>query len=892
MAYISVGIDLNSGKFQKAMTAAKDAMKALSSECSVATTRAKLFGNQTDVLESQAEGLKAKLQLQAQTVELCGRELEKARGKADKAAETQEELKKKVAAATKAYEESVAATGEKSEASKALKDELEKLEAREKSAGNAVRTANDAVQAKTATLWKNKEALAQLELELEEVNRELKNHKWEAYAEGAEKAGDKIQRAGQKLTVLTGAVVGMGVAAVKTTADFDYQMSAVQAVADATAEEYEALRDKAIELGEDTAFSASESAQALEFMAQAGWTVEDMLGGIAGVMDAAAAGGTDLATTASIVATGLSAFGMKAEESAHFADVLAKAASASKTEIEGMGETFKYAGAVCGTLGISLEDASVAAGLMANAGVEASMSGTAMRGGLLRLTEATEEAQAYMDKYGISLETTEDGAVDLLATMKKLRKGLEGTTKTERTAALAAIFGTNAVSGWAAVASASQEDFQKMTDAVYNCTGAAEKMADVRLDNLNGRMEQLGGTVETISIRFGDIMMPTVEKVTEKLQTLSEWLANTDEETKKNIANGATVVAAAGPVLLVLGKLISFSGKVAGAVPKALETISKLSAGLSGLTAGAGGTAGSLGLVTKALGFLTSPVGIVVAAIVGLIAVFAHLWNTNEEFRASITDTWNKIQAAVGGFIAGIKQRVEESGLPEKFEAFKTTIAAIWDGLCKLFAPLFENGFAQVETVIRTALDLILNLFDFWVGVFTGDWDKAWQGLSGSVETLFNGVSDMFGNMKQAGVDLINTILEMLGLDWKLPDIKTPHITITGEFSLNPPSVPKVDIEWYKTGAIMGSSMIFGMNGTTALGGGEAGQEAILPLEPFYKRLAVMLDSRIEKLSQAGAATVVYVTCIIDGEEITTRQIIKVERHLTTSTRAMRKATV
>ncbi|MBQ8648081.1 MAG: phage tail tape measure protein, partial [Oscillospiraceae bacterium] len=296
--------------------------------------------------------------------------------------------------------------------------------------------------------------------------------------------GGTMSAAGTALLPVTAAVTAAGTAAVTTTAAFDEQMSAVRSISGATGESFDRLREKALEMGAKTAFSATEAAQALEYMAAAGWSTEDMLAGIEGVMAAAAASGEDLALTSDILTDGLTAFGMGAEDADRFANVLVAAGNASNTSVAMMGETFQYAGSVCGALGISLEDASVAAGLMANSGIKASQAGTTLRAGLTNLVKPTKAMKAAMEAYNISIHTTEDGSVDLMATMESLRSGLGGLDETTRAAALASIFGKDAMSGWAAVVTATDEDFRTLTEAIYGCSGAAAAASEVRLDNL------------------------------------------------------------------------------------------------------------------------------------------------------------------------------------------------------------------------------------------------------------------------------------------------------------------------------------------------------------------------------------------------------------------------
>ena len=250
-----------------------------------------------------------------------------------------------------------------------------------------------------------------------------------------ENVGNKMSSVGSSLTRnVTAPIVAIGAAAVKTTADFDSSMSQVAAVSGATGKDFDSLRDKAREMGAKTKFSASEAADAMNYMAMAGWKTEDMLEGVEGIMNLAAASGEDLATTSDIVTDALTAFGMSAKDSGHFADVLAAASSNANTNVSMMGESFKYAAPVAGALGISAEDTSVALGLMANAGIKASQSGTALRTGLTNLAKPTKQMQTYMDKYNIALVANDDGSINLRETMVSLREKMGNLSETEQAA--------------------------------------------------------------------------------------------------------------------------------------------------------------------------------------------------------------------------------------------------------------------------------------------------------------------------------------------------------------------------------------------------------------------------------------------------------------------------
>lgn len=312
-----------------------------------------------------------------------------------------------------------------------------------------------------------------------------------AKGEKLKAVGDNITNVGKKFFPVTGVVTGLGTAAVKTAADFDTAMSQVAAVSGATGSDFDALRDKAREMGSKTKFSAAEAAEAMNYMAMAGWKTEDMLEGIEGVMNLAAASGEDLATTSDIVTDALTAFGLSASDSGHFADILVAASSNANTNVSMMGETFKYCAPIAGALGFSAEDTAEAIGLMANAGIKGSQAGTALRTIMNNLTGDIQlSGQALGD---VTIQTTNaDGSMrDLSDILADCRGAFSQLTESEQAQAAEALVGKNAMSGFLALMNAGEGDINKLSSAIANCDGTAESMATTMQDNLAGQLQIL-----------------------------------------------------------------------------------------------------------------------------------------------------------------------------------------------------------------------------------------------------------------------------------------------------------------------------------------------------------------------------------------------------------------
>nr|DAY40066.1 MAG TPA: minor tail protein [Caudoviricetes sp.] len=317
----------------------------------------------------------------------------------------------------------------------------------------------------------------------------------------AGKAGGMMMNTSMQMAGAAG--IGMGIYdTVKTYMDFEAQMKKVQAISGASGADFDALTAKAKEMGAATQFSATESAQALEYMAMAGWKTDDMLGGISGIMDLAAASGEDLGRVSDIVTDALTAFGLQASDSAHFADVLAQASSNSNTNVSMMGMTFKYVAPIAGALEYSIEDVGTAVGLMANAGIKGEQAGTSLRAMMTRLVDPPKEAGSAMDRLGITVKNADGTMKPFRQTMKDLRSTFAGLTDAEKAEAASAIAGQEAMSGFLAIVNASESDFDKLTASIDNAEGAAGNMAKTVNDNLKGDLKSLSSVWESVQLEF------------------------------------------------------------------------------------------------------------------------------------------------------------------------------------------------------------------------------------------------------------------------------------------------------------------------------------------------------------------------------------------------------
>ena len=571
-----------------------------------------------------------------------------------------------------------------------------------------------------------------------------------AAGEVMQNVGNKISGAGEKLMPITAGVTALGTLAVKTGADFDSAMSKVAAVSGATGEELDALRDKARDMGSKTKFSASEAAEAMNYMAMAGWKTEDMLSGIEGIMNLAAASGEDLATTSDIVTDALTAFGLTAADSGHFADVLAAASSNANTNVSMMGETFKYAAPVAGALGFSVEDTAQAIGLMANAGIKSTQAGTSLRS---ILTALSGEVKFCGDAIGeVTVQTTNaDGSMrDLNDILDDCRTAFSGLSESEQASAAQALVGKNAMSGFLALMNAAPADISKLEGAISACDGTSLSMAETMQDNLAGQLTILKSQLEELAISFSDVLMPAIRSIVTWVQGLVDWLNQLDPQTKETIVKIALAAAALGPLLIVLGKTVSGVGTVFSAVSKLPALFSAVQSGI--------------GAITGALGVSLGPLLAIIAAVAALVAAFVHLWKTNDEFKSNIIAIWEQIKSTFAGLTQGITDRLNDLGFD--FESFTDVLKAAWDGLCNLLAPIFEGVFQNISNIFSEFTGVLLGLLDVLIGLFTGNWEQCWNGIKGIFTSIWDFIVNTFSNILNTLKGIADVILGWFGTSW------------------------------------------------------------------------------------------------------------------------------
>ena len=437
--------------------------------------------------------------------------------------------------------------------------------------------------------------------------------------------GNSFQSAGKAMVKPAIAVGGFLGLATKTATDFQAQMGKVGAISGATDEEIEKLSKTAREWGAKTKFSATEAGQALEYMGMAGWKTQEMTEGLPGILNLAAASGEELGTTSDIVTDALTAFGLKAKDSAEFADLLTSASTNSNTNVSMLGESFKYCAPVCGALGISAKDTALALGLMANSGIKGSNSGTALRSAFTNLANPTKSMQGIMDQLNITLTDGNGKVKEGKVLYDELREKFGGLSEAEKAAAASTLFGKEAMSGMLAIINASDDDYNKLYKNLSNCGNAAENTANKMQNNLKGALDNLKSAFEEMQLSLVDTILPLFTKIIKAVTGLINKFNALPKPIKDLIGNLLLVTAISATMLLLFGKMVKSISGLMGAfsilgkgVKTVLGSFKLLSTGISGVVKSFGALKNGAKIFSLLPSLITPHTLIVVAAIAGI----------------------------------------------------------------------------------------------------------------------------------------------------------------------------------------------------------------------------------------------------------------------------------
>lgn len=560
--------------------------------------------------------------------------------------------------------------------------------------------------------------------------------------------GKVMQGTGAAMTkYITTPLIGVGVAAAKVGGDFEAQMSRVKAISGATGDTFEQMKQQAIDLGAKTAFSAKESAAGMENLASAGFSAQEIMKAMPGLLDLAAVSGGDVALASENTATALRGFGLEASEAGHVADVFARAAADTNAEVGDMGEALKYVAPVANSMGISLEETAAAIGIMSDAGIKGSQAGTTLRGALSRLARPTKAMQDTMDNLGVSFYDADGKMKPLKTQVELLKKAFEGLTPEQQQNALVTLYGQESLSGMMALIDKGPDSLGKLTKSLKDSDGAADDMARTMQDNMNSSIEQMFGAFESAAIVIQKILAPSIRKVADAISGLVEKFVSAPESTQKLVVAIGAIVAAIGPLIFMIGSVIIWINRVKVAF-KALSESSKLFSGLS-----------------KAMGLLTNPVFLVIAAVALLVVGFIYLWNTSEDFRNFWIGLWEGIKSAVSSAVEWIQNAWKSTG-----EWFNNLWKSIKEGA--------DNVWTTIQEAPGKAADWIKNKWTETKEFFSSIWDgikeaasSAWEGIVNILAPYVIAIKNVFQPMIDFFTNLWSQIGSIAGSAWEI--IKT-----------------------------------------------------------------------------------------------------------------------
>ena len=642
------------------------------------------------------------------------------------------------------------------------------------------------------------DALQREIIETEQRLKELENQanqsatavqKIAATGEKLKTVGDNISSAGQKLLPVTAGVTALGTAAVSTAANFESSMSQVQATMGITKDSMsevngesvntmDTLSNLAKKMGSETAFSASECAEALNYLALAGYDTQQMCDTLPTVLNLAAAGGIDLASASDMVTDAMSALGMGVDEAGTMVDQMAKTASTTNTSVAQLGEGILTIGATAKTVKGGTAELNTALGILANNGIKGAEGGTHLRNVILSLQNPTDKAAACMEQLGLDVYDSEGNMRSLNDILGDLNTSMDGMTAAEKSNIIGQIFNKTDLSSVNALLANTGSTWDDLQQSIIDSGGAAQQMADTQLDNLQGQITILKSALEGLAISFGELLLPAIKMIVGWVQKFVDWLNGMDEGTKKVVTTIALLAAALGPVLIVIGKVVSAVGTIMTIVPKVAGVINTVKTAFAALNTT----------------MLANPIVLIIAAITALVAAFIYLWNTNEDFRQFWINLWENVKEVAIAVWEAIKNFFSAA-----WEAISSTAQTVWNGIKDFFSGLWEGIktiFSTVVEVIKTIITTYFNIYKTIITtvlnaiktVFTTVWNgiktvvttvvtaiqtfitTAWNAIKNTVTTVLNAIktviTTVWNGIKTAVTTVVNAIKNVISTVW------------------------------------------------------------------------------------------------------------------------------
>lgn len=640
-----------------------------------------------------------------------------------------------------------------------------------------------------------------------------------------EGVGKKIEGVGKTLTThLTVPIVTAAGVAVSKFAEVDKTMTLTNQTMQNSAEEAELLNKAMQDAASNSTFGMGEAAQASLNFARAGLDATEAANALAPAMNLAAGEGGDLdIVSAGLVAT-INGFGDTFENAEHYADIFANACNNSALDVNGLSDAMSTAAPIFNAAGYTVQDAALYMGVMANAGIDASEAANSLKTGMARLISPAKQGAEWMDRLGIEVTNADGTMKDSVTIQRELHDAFGTLSESEQIAAASAIFGKNQMSKWLALINTAPADVEALNTSLEQ-DGTTTEMATAMMGGFGGSIEKLKSSLDVLMTSLGQLAAQYLTPVIEKVQGAIDKFMALDDETKEHIIKIAGIVAAVGPVLLIIGKVVSGIGSIISIASGLIAAITAISAPVLGVIA----------VITAVIA-----IGVLLYKNWDTIKEKAtELWqNLKEKFeiiKMVITMTWDAVKEKTTEAFNAIKDKIANSQIGQ-------AASAVWDAMKKTASDSFnaikkaydEHG-GGLKGAVSATMEAIKQYYSAgynFIDNLTG----------GKLSAIKDKVSSTFDSIKEKIRSAIDYIKGLFNFSWSLPDIRLPHFSVSGQFSLNPPQIPHFSVQWYKKAMddayMLNGATIFGQSGGKLLGGGEAGSEMIIGTNKLMSMIA------------------------------------------------------
>lgn len=928
MAGTNIRIGANSSQFQKQMAEVTRQLKLVSSECGVASQKAKLFGTAQEQLAAKQKELTSKIQAQTQMMKLHQDRVLNINATIDKQKEKQSELARKIEEVSKKHEESIKTTGKNSEETKKLGDELKDLKEEYAKNEKAIESSNNKLVNATTKMNNTEKAMLQNQKALEDVNKEISNSKIDKLAENFDKVSEASGKASDKLKPVSTAIAGLGTASIAASITFEDSMAKVSTIADETEVSYDNMKKSIVDLSNQTGISANDIADNVYNAISAGQSTADAVNFVTESTKLAKAGFAEAGQSLDILTTILNAYGLEASEVTNVSDILVQTQNKGKTTVAELASSMGKIIPAANSVNVNLEQLGTGYALMTAKGIATAETTTYMNSMLNELSDSGSTVA------GILKEKTGKSFAELMESGTSLGDAMAILEQEANNSGLAmSELWSSSEAGKAALVLATDagQAFNSTLSDMQNSAGATDTAFEKVNNTTGNKLKQSLNEVKNSAINMGDTLAPVTSMVAEGFSKITGMLSNLSSEQLKTIAGiGAGVVA----LNLVLGAV----SKVTNSISSVVKGIESIKTAFNSLK--------KIGLAVKAFA-LANPAAIIIAGIVALIATIVLLWNRCEWFRELCYTLFEGLKQAWDATVQFFKScwdwfvglwNAAVEGVKNIWQGICDFFKLIWQGVCAYFEfvwNVWKTAFEVVVNVImaiwqgicnaikfawQVIVDFIKLVWEGWKNIFQsvgnviqGIWQglcntikSIWEGIVNTIKSLWNGFKSIFESVGNSIMSVWNGLTSMISSVWNgvvngvksawngiispfqsvvnsIKNIwdgiksmfKLPHFSITGKFSLSPPSIPKVSVDWYYNGGIFKSPTVLGGIGVgDAFNGQGSNAEAIVPLDEMYRNIKGIVDNSSE------GNIVIYLTNTtkLDSEVIsskTTKKVIK-----------------